>query len=95
MGMSLLSMFGRRTLMVSSIFSIILTTCLLGFCMLKGYSTLNIVFTMLWIVLFELGPGPIAWLYMAEICQDKAMSIATVGNWLVNLVVSAVIPGLI
>lgn len=54
-----------------------------------------IVLVLTFICLFEFGPGPVAWLYMAEIMQDKAISIAVVMNWLVNLVISAVIPPLI
>lgn len=30
---------------------------------------------------FEFGPGPIAWLYISEVTQDKASSIATALNW--------------
>jgi len=51
--------------------------------------------TLVFIALFEFGPGPITWLYMAEIMQDKAVSIATVMNWMVCLLVSLVIPKLV
>jgi len=47
---------------------------------------------MAFIGIFECSSGPITWLYMSEIMQDKAVSIATVLNWLVNLVISIAIP---
>lgn len=50
---------------------------------------------MVFIALFEFSSGPITWLYMAEIMQDKAVSIATVLNWLINLIISATIPSII
>lgn len=68
---------------------------LLGSLSLKGYDTMVIILIMVFISLFEFGPGPITWLYMAEIMQDKALSIATVINWCVNLVISATIPSII
>ena len=50
---------------------------------------------MLFIALFEFSSGPITWLYMAEIMQDKAVSIATVLNWSINLIISVITPSLI
>lgn len=50
---------------------------------------------LVFIVIFELGPGPITWLYMAEIMQDKGSSIATVMNWGINLIISAFLPSII
>lgn len=50
---------------------------------------------MVFIACFEFSSGPITWLYMAEIMQDKSVSVATVLNWLVNLVISLVTPKLV
>jgi hypothetical protein len=50
---------------------------------------------LLFIALFEFSSGPITWLYMAEIMQDKSVSVATVLNWLMNLVISIITPGLV
>ena len=44
---------------------------------------------------FEFGSGPVTWLYMAEIMQDKGSSLATVMNWLVNLAISYFIPKIV
>jgi len=51
--------------------------------------------TMLFIAFFEFSSGPITWLYMAEIMQDKAVGIATVLNWTINLIISVITPSLI
>ena len=54
-----------------------------------------VVMVMAFISVFEFSSGPITWLYMSEILQDKAVSIATVLNWLVNLGISIGTPPLI
>ena len=41
---------------------------------------------------FQASSGPITWLYMAEIMQEKGLSIATVLNWLFTLLFSFVTP---
>ena len=50
---------------------------------------------MLWLVAFELSPGPITWTYLSEILSGQALSIAITVNWLVVIVVGAVTPYLI
>lgn len=50
---------------------------------------------MAFIAFFEFSSGPIVWLYMAEIMQDKAVSMATVLNWSINLIISLITPSLI
>jgi hypothetical protein len=55
----------------------------------------TVCLVMAFICCFEFSSGPITWLYMAEIMQDKTMSIATVLNWLVNLVISLITPKLV
>lgn len=50
---------------------------------------------MLFLAFFEFSSGPIVWLYMAEIMTDKAQSVATVLNWCMNLIISAVAPPLV
>ena len=54
-----------------------------------------LVCLMAFIVFFEFASGPITWLYMAEIMQDKAVSLATVMNWTVNLIISIICPPLV
>uniref|UniRef100_A0A7S3IJ38 Hexose transporter 1 n=1 Tax=Strombidium inclinatum TaxID=197538 RepID=A0A7S3IJ38_9SPIT len=94
-GLFLLTIAGRRTIMVSC--SIIMSIILLlnGWSDLNGHDTFGIVTTMLFIAFFEFSSGPITWLYMAEIMQDKAVSLATVLNWIINLIISVITPSLI
>jgi MFS family permease len=94
-GMFLLTIAGRRTIMLWSFFFIAIILVLIGFLSLAGESTAVIILILVFISLFEFGPGPITWLYMAEIMQDKAVSIATVVNWSVSFIISACIPMII
>ena len=50
------------------------------------------VLTVIFIFGFEFGPGPIVWIYLSEICNDKATSVNTVVNWFWTLVVSISTP---
>ena len=50
---------------------------------------------LLFICFFEFSSGPIVWLYMDEIMQDKAVSIGTFLNWFMSLVISISIPLLV
>lgn len=95
-GMALLIKIGRRTLMLWTNALISIDLVLLGYLHLhQHHETMVIVLVVSFIILFELGPGPITWLYMAEIMQDKGISIACVVNWLATLVISATIPSII
>lgn len=51
-----------------------------------------VVCVLLFIAFFEFSSGPITWLYMAEIMQDKAISIATSLNWFITLAISVGTP---
>jgi len=104
-GLFLLFRAGRRTIMLSMSAVMAVILVLVGFCSLKQarvpsdesnpwtYPTLLLV--MAFIAAFEFSSGPITWLYMAEIMQDKSTGIATVLNWLMNLIISIITPGLI
>ena len=94
-GMYLLSIAGRRTIMLWNQVLLAIVLIVLGILSLKDEAMGVVVMTLVFISLFEFGPGPITWLYMSEIMQDKAVSIATVINWSVSLVISAIIPHII
>ena len=95
-GLFLLGIAGRKTILFWCSCLIAANLALLGFLSLKGDQNVPVVIlVMLFIVLFEFSSGPITWLYMSEIMQDKALSIATVLNWVINLIISVVIPGLV
>ena len=51
--------------------------------------------TVSFICAFEFGPGPIVWLYISEICNNKATSVGTVMNWFWTLTVSVLAPFLV
>ena len=87
--------FGRRTLMLGGYASMATVLVLTGFFGLKKDDDAMLAFILSFIVFFEFASGPITWLYMAEIMQDKAVSLATVMNWTINLIISAICPPLI
>lgn len=40
----------------------------------------------IFIIMFELGPGPIAWLYMSEVMNEKGVAVGTFINWTFALI---------
>jgi predicted MFS family arabinose efflux permease len=66
-GMALLTKFGRRSIALVCQFLMAVVLILLGWCAQVKYSTAEIVFVLVFIVLFEFSVGTILWLYMAEI----------------------------
>ena len=76
-GSILLGYFGRKTLMVVTQFA-----CIVGMVGMWIFSdtfvdsdTMMYVLIIAFIFAFEFGPGPIAWLYISEVCNDKALSL--------------------
>jgi hypothetical protein len=94
-GLYLLSVAGRKSIMFTMSAAMAVLLILLGYFSLQEQNTPAIVCSMGFIAAFEFSSGPITWLYMAEIMQDKAVSIATVLNWVVNLVISLITPSLV
>ena len=94
-GMALLGVAGRRVLLLYTTLALAILDGLVGYALYIDNGNLMIGCLMLFIVIFELGPGPITWLYMAEIMQDKGSSIATVMNWGINLLISYFVPVII
>ena len=50
--------------------------------------------TMAFVIAFEFGPGPIVWLYMGEIMNDKGLSMGALVNWTMVLLISLFTPTL-
>ena len=109
-GLFLLFRYGRKSIMVTFNLGMAIILFLVGFVSLKQsgwkpedhedgasnpYTVPSVLLVLIFIAFFEFSSGPITWLYMSEIMQDKTQSIATVLNWLVNLVISLVTPSLI
>mmetsp|Transcript_4745 Transcript_4745/g.8115 ORF Transcript_4745/g.8115 Transcript_4745/m.8115 type:complete len:357 (-) Transcript_4745:224-1294(-) len=94
-GLILLTKFGRRSIMVTTNYGIALVLILSGFFSIQKLNSLSIATTMIFIALFEFGPGPILVIYCSEILTDIGMSLALVMNWTVNLAISLITPSLI
>jgi len=96
-GMVFLSYFGRKSLMFTFNVLMAIDLVALGVFSIKGSDFNNemIACVMAFIAFFEFSSGPITWLYMSEIMQDKATSVATVLNWLINLLISLSIPSIV
>lgn len=91
-GMVLLRFFGRKSLLVTTqVFLIALLVCMYYFTKheLSGYMLWA---SILFVIMFEFGHGNITWLYMSEVCNNKATSVGTVMNAFWTLTVSLVTP---
>lgn len=42
--------------------------------------------------MFELGPGPICWLYMSEIMNEKGVAVGTFINWSFTFLTGLITP---
>merc|ERR1712051_580505 len=94
--MGLLYVAGRKTLMlILQIFVVISMIGMWFFTSQDNNQSILLAMTILFICAFEFGPGPIVWLYISEICNDKATSVGTVMNWFWTLTVSTLSPFLI
>ena len=94
-GLSLLICFGRKILMLVFNALMAVTLLLLSYYAFDKDTVGMVTCVLLFICFFEFSSGPIVWLYMAEIMQDKAVSIGTFLNWFMSLVISISIPLLV
>lgn len=98
----LLVTFGRRTIMMVTYLAMAVFLIIQGWATLATAkandagdtdkaATLNnvsLICCNLFVAFFEFGPGPITWLYMPEISNMNAISIATGINWALTLVMA-------
>ena len=61
----------------------------------NNHDTLELIMVVAFVCAFEFGPGPIVWLYISEICNDKATSVGTMINWFFTLLMSLLSPYLL
>lgn len=54
--------------------------------------TLELIFVLAYVASFEFGPGPVVWMYMSEIMNDKGVSIGTLLNWTFTLIIGLITP---
>ena len=91
-GLGLLACAGRKTIMLVFNAAMALTLFMLAFFAFEHNTIGMVVSVLLFICFFEFSSGPITWLYMAEILQDKALSIGAFLNWFISLAISIAIP---
>jgi len=72
--------------------AMIIILSLAGLFSLYSYNYPSLSMLVLFIMVFEFTSGPITWLYMSEIMQDKATSFASAMNWGIVVVISGTIP---
>ena len=90
--MNLLKYYGRRTLMLWGFAGMAISLTVLGACSLYSINSLLIVSIIVYCFSFEISAGPITWILLAEILEDKAMGLCTGFMWFGSVVISAVIP---
>lgn len=91
-GMGLLSKFGRKQLMVWGSVAMVVALLSTGAFQILGYGLPTTFGVLAFIIAFEFTSGPITWLYMSEIMDDKATGFASALNWLMNCVIGGVVP---
>lgn len=89
-GAALLTCFGRRTIMLvcTTIMTAILV--IMGVSFIQQWNTIMLLFTILFVIVFECSSGPIVWLYMSEITNAKGVSVGSFVNWTFTLIVGSV-----
>jgi SP family galactose:H+ symporter-like MFS transporter len=95
----LLDRLGRRPLLFIGVVGMIITLALLGYDFMKPEAErgpLALVGLMAYVAAFAISLGPIFWLIISEIyplrIRGRAMSVATVTNWLANLLITFTFP---
>lgn len=84
----MLGFAGRKTLMAIWTAGCGLCLFVQGYAAKEDLGTLELIMTMLFVCCFEFAPGPILWLYVGEICNDKGASFASFMNWTFVLIIS-------
>lgn len=93
----MLQKFGRRSLMIVwcavMCMTLVMMTASLEWLNLGSYTNLvSVGCLMLFVSAFEFSYGPILWLYLAEVCTDKGISMGILANWSANLLVGQMTP---
>ena len=88
----LLDKFGRRTLMLSATGACTVFMFLVGTFTFMDIGWAELLFVLAYVASFEFGPGPVVWMYMSEIMNDKGVSIGTLLNWTFTLFIGLITP---
>ena len=76
LGVIMVQNYGRRTLMLIGNSAMAVFQFLVGATLLTGLGVPMIISVICFIIFYEISSGPISWMYMGEILEDKAMSSA-------------------
>lgn len=74
----MLKYFGRRSLLIATFF--VCTVSLVTIALFEA-PVIALLATVIFVIMFELGPGPICWIYMSEIMNEKGVAVGTFLNW--------------
>jgi len=91
----MLNFAGRKTLMAIWTFACGIFLFIQGISASNNLGNLELVMTMLFLCAFEFAPGPVVWLYMGEIMNDKGLSMGALVNWTLTLCVGLFTPTLL
>jgi hypothetical protein len=91
----MLNFAGRRSLMFFWTSACAVLIVAMGIVTIYKVGTAEIILTMAFVCAFEFAPGPIVWLYMGEILNDKGISVAVFLNWTLTMLVGLLTPSLI
>ena len=78
--------------MIAGMAGITLMLVATGVFEIMGHDIITTVCVLMFVAIFEFSSGPITWLYMSEIMEDKGTGIASALNWLMNCIIGAVTP---
>ncbi len=92
----LLRKIGRRTLLIYTMSTATILLFLYALVSMgQNGRTQNIalfVILVLFMTAFEFGPGPIGWIYMSEVMNDKGVAVGTFLNWTFCLIIGIITP---
>lgn len=91
---AMLNFAGRKTLMWFWTGGCAVCLFIQGVAAMNAWGYIELVMTMLYVCAFEFAPGPILWLYMGEILEDSAISVAVFLNWFFVMIVGLFTPTL-
>jgi MFS family permease len=90
-GMPYVDKSGRRPLLLIGFAGMFVSEFAVAFFALYALNVyVQVVFVLIFIVFFEISVGPIFWSYAADIMNDKGMSIASLVNFIILLIITSI-----
>ena len=90
----LLNYYGRRTLLIITLGLATIFLALEGIFNSIHDPNMALIMCLLFIAVFEFGPGPIAWIYMSEVMNEKGVAMGTFINWFLTFLFAVCTPKL-